>query len=61
MVRCFELVEVPAAHRFYERDYLDKFCLILKGKVGVFYPEAELKEARKYEKRVVLCNEQQAD
>lgn len=56
LCRCFELVEVSAGERFYDKNYLDRFCLILKGKVGVFYPEVELREAMKYEKRVVLCN-----
>jgi hypothetical protein len=42
----------------YDKEHLDKFCLILTGKVGIFYPEPGLKEARKYEGRVVCLTQQ---
>lgn len=46
LLRCFELKKVRPGFRFFEpEDTLDSFVLILKGKVGIFYPESGLKEA----------------
>jgi hypothetical protein len=58
LFRSFELRKVKPGFRFFEStDKLDSFVLVLRGKIGIFYPEIQLKEAVKHDHRVVCCNE----
>lgn len=46
-MRCFKGQKVAPGQRIFgQSEKMDTFCLILKGKVGIFYPEAaQVKEA----------------
>jgi len=51
--------KVEAGQRFFSsNDKIDSFVLIIKGKVGVFYPDPTLvKEAAQFFGRLVICTE----
>lgn len=60
LLKCFYFVRLKPGQRVYDKgDKIDKFVLILSGKIGIYYLElAKLKQAAKIPGRVVLCCQQ---
>lgn len=58
LLKLFKLKKISAGSRFFvDSDRIDSFNLILKGKVGIFYPDnAKIKQLEEFPGRVQLCN-----
>jgi hypothetical protein len=58
LVKCFEVKCLKPGQRFYKgTDRIDSFNLVVKGKVGVFYPDAPAIKQATANHRLVCCNE----
>lgn len=59
LLKCLTLQKYEAGHRIERHsDNIDSYHLILKGKVGIFFPEPNLKNMP--QSRIVTCNEAEA-
>ena len=59
LLKCFKLQKAMPGQRIYgASEKIDKFALVLKGKVSIWYPDKEmLKAANKTPGRICVCAE----
>lgn len=62
LLRSIKLLDVKPGHRFYQQtDSINKFYIILKGTIGIFYPDTgAIKDCSLFYNRLKCCNEAEA-